>query len=117
MAQIARIAQRFEAFRNVYFSSTVEDSALRAAAIYEAYPAIICAGLGKDGKPDSHLIEAHIAKFDDDDISAAGRAIMRLTNGDPPPEEKKGDKAPLPEGVAGEPQPDGAGANTSPTSS
>jgi hypothetical protein len=119
MAQLARIAQRFEAFRKVYFSKEYDDNTpYRSAAMIEAYPAIVCAALGKDGKPDSHLIEAHIAKFDDDDITGAAQAIMRLTNGDPAAEtEGQDEKAPLPEGAAGQRQHgDGAGA-TSTTSS
>jgi hypothetical protein len=116
MAQIARIAQRFEGFRNVYFGTGFDEKAYRAAAMIEAYPAIVCAGLGKDGKPDSHLVEAHIAKFDDDDVSAVAQAIMRLTNGEPDEEKKDDAKDPLPAGAAGS-QDAGADASISTTSS
>lgn len=103
MAQIAKIAQRYDAFRKVYFSpKEVEiEREFRAAAMIEAYPAIVCAGTGKDGGPDARIVEAHIARFDDDDIADVARAIMRLTNGPAPEEtEDKGSDPLLASGAA-----------------
>lgn len=103
VAQIARIAQRLPAFRKVYFMTKEEQEAagldleFRAAAMVEAYPAIIAAGIRKDAAPDARLVEAHIERFPQEDISRVARAILRLTNGEPEPtpEEKKDDR-PLP---------------------
>jgi hypothetical protein len=105
LAQIARIAQRYDAFRKVYFNTKEEldaaglDVDYRAAAMIEAYPAIIVAGTRKDGAKDARLIEAHIERFPQDEITRTARAILRLTNGEPEPEpgkepEKKDEAAP-----------------------
>jgi hypothetical protein len=98
LTQIARIAQRYEGFRRAYFEEGV-DPAIRAAAMIEAYPAIIVAGLGRDRDPNAGKIEAHVEKFPDDDLRRVAQAVLRLTNGEPA-EEKPAD--PLPEGGAAE---------------
>ena len=102
IAQIARIAQRFPGFRKVYFNTKEQLDAIgldidyRAAAMLEAYAAIIVAGLRKDGARDAHLIEAHIEKFPQADITSTARAVLRLTNGDPDePEDENKDERPL----------------------
>jgi hypothetical protein len=117
LSQIARIAQRFDGFRKVYFTSDDDgpgDRLFRAAAMMEAYPAIIVAGLGKDGLPDSRLVEAHIERFSRAEIGEVARAVLRLTNGqdEPDEDEPKDDKRPLTEGAA---VPPAAGAETAST--
>jgi hypothetical protein len=100
MSQIARLAQRFDGFRKVYFTPKEEEAAagidanVRAAAMIEAYPAIIVAGTRKDGAKDAHLVEAHIERFPHEEIAELARAVLRLTNGEPDPEDEKKD-APL----------------------
>ena len=100
MSQLARIAQRFKGFRDVYFTPKDEEAAagidanMRAASMIEAYPAIIVAGIRKDNARDAHLVEAHVERFPHEEQAQLARAILRLTNGDPEPEDEKKD-APL----------------------
>ncbi len=97
MSQIARLAQRFDGFRKVYFTPKEEEAAagidanMRAASMIEAYPAIIVAGCRKDHAKDAHLVEAHIERFPHEEIAELARAVLRLTNGEPDPEDEKKD--------------------------
>ncbi len=96
MTQIARLAQRFEGFRKAFFSANTEDD-MRGAAMLEAWPAIICAGLGKDKSAERPLIEAHIEKFSQEEQMRIGQAVLALTN---PEARPANDNAPLPDSAA-----------------
>lgn len=106
LAQVARLCQRFAGFRKVYFNSKeqLDDAGLdidyRAAAMLEAYAAIVAAGMRKDGARDTHLVEAHIEKFPQEDITRAARVVLRLTNGEPDEPEKTEGERPLQDGGA-----------------
>lgn len=102
IAQVARIAQRFPGFRKVYFNTKDQldaeglDIDYRAAAMLEAYAAIIVAGLRKDAGRDAHLVEAHIEKFPQEEITRTARAVLRLTNGEPDEAVEDKNERPLP---------------------
>jgi hypothetical protein len=97
MSQVARIAQRFDGFRKAFFKKDAEEE-YRGAAMLEAWPAIIAAGLGKDKSADRALVEAHIEKFPQEEQMALGEAILRLTN--PDGAKAAPDDAPLPDSAA-----------------